>query len=196
MNKGLQRINFSLIASVALHGSMLLLAIYTFKDINRRGNVDVSVISSQEFSEICHKQDRKLSSKPKIKKVIKTKSEKVINEVLQKKQPQSPRKKQIQDLSYTKSVYKIGSKHNPPPPYPRIAKLRNIQGKVEICIISDNKGNVVNAEIHKSSGYSILDKSALKTIKGWQFNIDAVSANNSQDNLYRVIIPINFVMNN
>ena len=192
----IEKYNFSLLLSIAIHAAIVLAVVIGFSGSNKReSDVGVNIISGADFAKICQKQRQALI---KQKKKIHTKSKpdhlSSFIDVSKKHEHQKHDKKEkISDISYVKNVYKIGSINNPAPPYPRIAKLRNYQGKVEICIISDSKGNVVNAEVHKSSGYSSLDRSALKTIKGWQLNIQ--NQKPSQEKLYKVIVPINFVIN-
>lgn len=76
-----------------------------------------------------------------------------------------------------------------------MAKLRNYQGGLEISVIADSLGNVINATINLSSGYPILDNSALRTLKNWRFNMNnltTISGNKNQQ--YRIIVPINFIL--
>ncbi len=59
--------------------------------------------------------------------------------------------------------------YSPEPPYPRIAKRRGQEGTVVIEISINNNGHVNRTSIFKSSGSSVLDRAALKTIKTWRF---------------------------
>lgn len=58
---------------------------------------------------------------------------------------------------------------NPPPKYPRIARERGYQGTVFLEVLVDSKGKVDDVKVHDSSGYQILDKAAMKAVKGWTF---------------------------
>jgi protein TonB len=58
---------------------------------------------------------------------------------------------------------------NPPPHYPRMARRRNYQGTVVLDVRVTLDGRVARVRIAKSSGYSVLDKSAVKSVKGWHF---------------------------
>ena len=58
---------------------------------------------------------------------------------------------------------------NPPPKYPRIARKREYQGTVMLHVYVDSKGKVSDVELSESSGYKILDKAAIKAVKGWFF---------------------------
>lgn len=135
-----------------------------------------------------------------------SKQEKIIHKVNQKTEKISDiahrdvsedsleEKQHIKDLSYSNDIYDLGSKENPLPPYPRMAKVRNYQGKSEIKVIADINGKVVDISILKSSGYAILDKSALNTIKKWQFHITEDPDSAIKNQYYKIIVPINFVL--
>jgi len=59
---------------------------------------------------------------------------------------------------------------NPPPHYPRAARRRNYQGTVMLDVRVTVDGVVAEVRIADSSGYSILDRSAAKSVKGWRFS--------------------------
>ncbi len=59
--------------------------------------------------------------------------------------------------------------NNPKPIYPQEAKQRGVQGEVTLRVEVLRSGQVGQIEIRKSSGYEILDRSALATVKQWQF---------------------------
>ena len=57
----------------------------------------------------------------------------------------------------------------PSPPYPSLARKRGIQGTVILRVEVLADGMVGEIEVKRSSGYKVLDKSALKAVKGWRF---------------------------
>jgi len=59
---------------------------------------------------------------------------------------------------------------NPLPHYPKSARKRGWQGIVEIEVVVDIHGSVKSLKIVKTSGNSVLDKSALKSLKNWRFS--------------------------
>lgn len=61
--------------------------------------------------------------------------------------------------------YKI----NPKPNYPMIARRNGYEGVVLLRVWVLESGNVGKIEIEKSSGYEMLDNSALKAVKEWVF---------------------------
>lgn len=60
-------------------------------------------------------------------------------------------------------------RHNPPPRYPRLARKRKYQGVVILEVFVNRDGSVGDAKVFKSSGYAILDKTAMKSVKKWEF---------------------------
>jgi len=58
---------------------------------------------------------------------------------------------------------------NPAPKYPRIARRRGYQGTVILEVLVDRDGRVGDQRISESSGYSILDRAAMASVKGWAF---------------------------
>ena len=58
---------------------------------------------------------------------------------------------------------------NPKPPYPALARRRGYEGTVRLEVEVLASGKVGKIWIKKSSGYEILDRSALKTVKDWRF---------------------------
>lgn len=58
---------------------------------------------------------------------------------------------------------------NPAPVYPRLAREAGWQGVVVLKVLVDRSGRAAQVEVEKSSGYSVLDQSALKTVRQWRF---------------------------
>ncbi|MDB9344797.1 TonB family protein [Nodularia spumigena CS-588/06] len=52
--------------------------------------------------------------------------------------------------------------------YPEFAKRRGIEGRVEVAVDTDAKGNVTNVRIVNSSGDSRLDKETLRQARNWK----------------------------
>jgi len=76
-----------------------------------------------------------------------------------------------------------------PVKYPRLAKLRGIEGQVTVEVWIDPKGKQVKHTLVKSSGAQVLDKAALKAIKRWRFSSHIVDG---QAIAHRVQIPVRF----
>lgn len=105
-------------------------------------------------------QEKKLINEPKI---METKEEK---ETIEEKEEVEETKGVVAKIYKAFPLYK----HNPPAHYPRSAKRRGWQGVVKIEFVVDIYGRVKSLRLVKTSGYSILDKSALKAVKSWRFS--------------------------
>lgn len=59
--------------------------------------------------------------------------------------------------------------YSPNPAYPTIAKRNNWQGLVILRVLIKTDGAIGDITIFKSSGFEILDRSALQTVKKWRY---------------------------
>jgi len=57
----------------------------------------------------------------------------------------------------------------PPPRYPSRARRRGQQGRVVLLVQVGASGTVTRLQVSHSSGHRLLDRAALKTVKGWRF---------------------------
>ena len=53
------------------------------------------------------------------------------------------------------------------PTYPKLARQKKMEGIVKIAIHFNQSGHVEKFELTQSSGFDILDQSAIKSIKNW-----------------------------
>lgn len=58
---------------------------------------------------------------------------------------------------------------NRPPSYPRDARKKGVQGKVEIRAYVDKEGKIEMPAIHKTSGSPVLDIAALDAFQKWRY---------------------------
>lgn len=58
---------------------------------------------------------------------------------------------------------------NPHPPYPYQARVRGHEGLVILTVDVREDGRVSGIKLKRSSGYAILDQSALATVRSWLF---------------------------
>lgn len=58
---------------------------------------------------------------------------------------------------------------NPAPEYPRRARQLGFEGTVVLNVRINQKGGVEDVKVAVSSGYSLLDQSALRSVKAWRF---------------------------
>lgn len=84
-------------------------------------------------------------------------------------------------------------RENMPPVYPEIARVRGYEGVVLVVAEILPNGRVGNMKIHKSSGYAILDRSALEGIKPWKFE---PAKKSGKPFTIWVEVPIKFVLHN
>lgn len=81
---------------------------------------------------------------------------------------------------------------NPKPNYPSAARRRGMQGMVLLSIKVNKKGFVEYIHIEKTSGFRVLDQSAVNSVSKWQF----VPAKRENEFVSSVVeIPIRFQMN-
>ena len=59
--------------------------------------------------------------------------------------------------------------NNPAPKYPKRSRQRGEQGTVVLTILIKADGSVGQAQLKQSSGFTRLDKAALKAIKRWRY---------------------------
>lgn len=84
-------------------------------------------------------------------------------------------------------------KSNPKPPYPSTARQAGNEGTVRVRISLDAEGHILDVRIHKSSGYSELDKAAQEFIKSrWQFYPAKKDGNSIP---WTVIVPVIYSLN-
>ena len=56
------------------------------------------------------------------------------------------------------------------PPYPQFARVQGWEGTVVLRIKVNQAGTVDSVRIQKSSGFPILDKSAIQSVRTWKFD--------------------------
>lgn len=64
--------------------------------------------------------------------------------------------------------YKLGSGSTPYPPYPVVARRNGYQGRVVVRLEVAADGRATGAEVLQSSGYDVLDQSAVDTLRDWK----------------------------
>lgn len=92
-------------------------------------------------------------------------------------------------VAATEPDYKASYLNNPPPAYPLVARRNGLQGRVVLNVEVLASGVCGQINIHKSSGYTMLDDAAVQTVKTWRF-LPASQAGRSVDKWF--MIPIQF----
>ena len=106
--------------------------------------------------------------------------------------------KKIQTNSTSQNIksgakYKIGTIKNPHPEYPMIARKKGWQGRLLLNVSVSKNGDVISVNVLKTSGFEILDKTSVETIKIWKFIPARIGGKNVEDNLN---IPVSFKLVN
>jgi protein TonB len=78
---------------------------------------------------------------------------------------------------------------NPPISYPKRARRKGYEGTVVLEVLVNRNGKVDDLRILASSGYAILDRSAVKSVKTWSFK-PAKKGNDTVD--MWVQVPVRF----
>jgi len=117
--------------------------------------------------------------------------------VSKEKKPKSISKKKITS-TISKNIkssakYKIGTIKNPHPEYPMIARKKGWEGKLLLNVHIDKNGDVTNVDLIKTSGFEVLDRTSINTIKDWKFTPASIGGSNVEDHLN---IPISFKLIN
>lgn len=82
---------------------------------------------------------------------------------------------------------------NPAPAYPRYAREQGWEGVVILKVLVDANGACADIFVETTSGYQILDESALKTVQNWRFS--PASAGKIAFSSW-IRIPIRFLLKN
>lgn len=83
-------------------------------------------------------------------------------------------------------------KDNPPPRYPRMAKRHGYEGRTVLEVEVFENGRVGKVFIAESSGFDVLDRAALKSVKKWIF---VPGTENGQCVRQQVMVPVRFDLN-
>ena len=78
---------------------------------------------------------------------------------------------------------------NPAPPYPDIARQRGQEGRVLLLVQVDSAGKVTGVRVQTSSGYQLLDNSALNTVRKWRFSPAQISGKAAAG---EILLPVDF----
>lgn len=94
-------------------------------------------------------------------------------------------------VEYTPPSLSAEYLHNPVPKYPLIAKRMGQQGHVLLQVTVSETGQAVVVVVLQSSGYALLDQSAVQAVKNWQF---VPARANQQAVTAQVTVPVRFTL--
>lgn len=137
----------------------------------------------------------------RIKKVVPVTKEKVIEEELQPEtemqQPEQKADPVDEDVApaaaqtFVKADSKPFAMENPKPVFPLAARRRGMQGSVLLQVHVSEHGKVISVHLMRSSGFRILDVSAMNTVKKWRF----MPARQGDEAVASIVeVPIRFVL--
>ncbi len=132
---------------------------------------------------------------PKDRITFKEKQEKNEKMVKKRKSMNKLLKSQIKTINNQGAITRVKplTFQNPAPRYPQEARRNGWEGLVKLRVLVEKDGWPTKVMIEKSSGFSILDQSALETVKRWHF----VAAKSGRLNFSSwVNIPIRFKLVN
>ena len=169
-----------------------------------QNNKNLTKLNNKSFSQNDHTNnrtfERKLVDDKKIKNSFSQKKQLLDHSDSQKnkrhQEELSLKKKSsnsIPENSKSSAKYKIGTIQNPHPEYPMIARKKGWQGKLLLNVHVSKDGNVININVVKTSGFEILDKISVKTIRDWKFTPARIGGKNVEDSLN---IPVSFKLIN
>ena len=82
-------------------------------------------------------------------------------------------------------------RENPPPEYPALARRRHLVGTVILEVSVSKDGRVEQLEVRESSGYQVLDKSALRAVRKWLFE---PGRRGNVPVAMEVLVPVRFIL--
>lgn len=82
------------------------------------------------------------------------------------------------------------ARRNRAPDYPRRARAARMEGTAEVRVRVNAKGRVERAELVKSSGHTLLDDEAIKTVKRWRFTPAKDSEGKAAADV--IVVPVTF----
>lgn len=126
---------------------------------------------------------KEITKKKEQEKEVKETKEEEVNQVKSKSLPNAY-------TSKTRMAKAADYLNNPHPKYPLLALRRNQEGTVTLKVKVDKSGKVVSLSIKGSSGYSLLDNAATKSVKSWIFAPATLS--NGDKVASTVIVPIEY----
>lgn len=92
---------------------------------------------------------------------------------------------------YTPPSFSAEYLHNTPPEYPPVARRRGEQGRVLLRVTVSTSGEATVVAVSHSSGYELLDQSALRAVRTWRF---VPAKFNNHAVVAEVTVPVRFTL--
>jgi periplasmic protein TonB len=122
-----------------------------------------------EYSETSERSEPPIPAKPQPERTSRPVAQKMPGSVAESTDGVKPITKNAPPKQSTITEAVPAYRKNSPPRYPRMARRRGCEGTVLIKVLVTRNGKVKEAKMGQSSGYGVLDRSALNAVKGWLF---------------------------
>jgi TonB family protein len=156
--------------------------------------VNIKLVSGFE---VIDKKEKHAQSEERKEVVKKTNVLPIKKEKSETKQVESVEKLKELPLTSTTTFVAADSRpymlENEKPVYPATARRRGMQGVVLLSVKVNKEGYVEKIAVLQTSGFRVLDRSALKSVESWRF----IPAKSGNENIAsQMEIPIRFILNN
>lgn len=172
----------SLVAVVGIHILLMMLFYFGWPELEREKTTELQielnampVKNFSESSDLKKTEATVKNSQPIIKPEVKEKIKSQDSLVKPESNPQVKENKegggtpQVNAAPSTDADYKLSALNNPKPPYPPYAYKAKQEGQVILSVEVLASGESGQVSIFSSSGFELLDESALSTVKKWHF---------------------------
>ena len=172
----------SLVAVVGIHMLLMMVFYFGWPELEREKTTELQielnampVKNFSESSDLKKTEATVKNSQPIIKPEVKEKIKSQDSLVKPESNPQVKENKegggapQVNAAPSTDADYKLSALNNPKPPYPPYAYKAKQEGQVILSVEVLASGESGQISIFSSSGFELLDESALSTVKKWHF---------------------------
>lgn len=172
----------SLVAVVGIHMLLMMVFYFGWPELEREKTTELQielnampVKNFSESSDLKKTEATVKNSQPIIKPEVKEKIKSQDSLVKPESNPQVKENKegggtpQVNAAPSTDADYKLSALNNPKPPYPPYAYKAKQEGQVILSVEVLASGESGQVSIFSSSGFELLDESALSTVKKWHF---------------------------
>lgn len=172
----------SLVAVVGIHILLMMVFYFGWPELEREKmtelQIELNAMPVKNFSESSDLKKTEATvknSQPIIKPEVKEKIKSQDSLVKPESNPQVKENKegggtpQVNAAPSTDADYKLSALNNPKPPYPPYAYKAKQEGQVILSVEVLASGDSGQVSIFSSSGFELLDESALSTVKKWHF---------------------------
>lgn len=172
----------SFVTVVSIHILLTIIFYYGWPELEREKTSELQIELNAmpiknfyESRELKKNEAMVKNNQPIIKPVVKEKIKSQDSLVKPETNPQVKENKegggapQVNAAPSTDADYKLSALNNPKPPYPPYAYKAKQEGQVILSVEVLASGESGQISIFSSSGFELLDESALSTVKKWHF---------------------------